>query len=158
MVAMIDEQMDMSVKCISNFRMPERRTATDVCQVLSNVIQNRLGCRCPDYFLSDSAPTKKTAIRKYMINGNGDGYWFPCAVYFLQLAMKESISMFLGASSNQACEYDDASVEWDELNDNGVLDTIVSISTSDTFTRLTMTSRAIRASIRRSCVRNTMYL
>ena len=121
--AMIDKQMEISVKCIGKFSMLERLTPTDICQTLSNVKQNPLSDWFPDYFVSDFALTKIAAFRKYVVNGYGDDYWFQCAVDFLQLSIEESVRMFLEGSSNQAYEYgDDTYVEWDELNGNGVLD------------------------------------
>ena len=69
-----------------------------VCKIISHVVSNRLGSRTPDEFLSDSSPLNKAAARKFMSNGGGDDYWFPCSVYFSQLAMKESVMTFLNGS------------------------------------------------------------
>ena len=42
-----------------------------------------------DYFVSESDPSNKAAVWKFMMNDGGDDYWFPGKIQFLQLFMHD---------------------------------------------------------------------
>lgn len=150
MVTTIDEQLLMVTKPVGNFRLSGRHTAADVCNVLQNVIQKRLGGRRPTYFVSDSAPVNKAAVRMLMQDDDGDDHWYPCAVHFCQLAMKEAVTSFLSGEDAYGAQDD---IDWDELDYEGLIHQANLLATSSAFERLTHTARAIRATLRRSNVR-----
>eukprot|EP00171_Calliarthron_tuberculosum_P004297 IDg4297t1 len=68
MVSTIDANFLLETKTVGNFRLAGRHTAADICNVLKSVIQKRLGGRKPTYFVSDSAPANKAAVRMLMQN------------------------------------------------------------------------------------------
>lgn len=138
---------------VCNFKLKGGPSSTDMCNVLRNAINQRRGKRNPNYFVSDSAPNNKAAVRLLMGNQGGNDFWFPCAVHFLQLAMRESVCLFLtgGSSAN------DDSTEWDELDDTSFEEAILSKISTNTFERLTSTCRAIRTTLLRSHKRMEVF-
>ncbi len=75
---------------------------------MSKVVRERLGGKIPSYYVSDSGPVNKSAVRKFMVNRNGDDYWFPCCVHFLQLSLGEAVRSFLARNrSNSDVEEDE---------------------------------------------------
>lgn len=96
MVAMMTDDMALTIKCAGSFRILERHTEADECRFLNLVTRDRLSERVPDYFVSDSALTNKAAVKRFMDNDcGGDDHWFPCNLPFLQLEMREAVESFL---------------------------------------------------------------
>eukprot|EP00171_Calliarthron_tuberculosum_P000236 IDg236t1 len=118
-------KFSLETKTVGNFRLAGRHTAADICNVLKSVIQKRLGGRKPTYFVSDSAPANKAAVRMLMQNDGGDDH---CT----------------GPTG------DVDAIDWDELDDEGLIHQVDMLSTTSAYKRLTHTARAIRATLRRS--------
>lgn len=74
MVSFVDNHLELKTKCTSNFRMRGSHAVDDVCLLIARVVYGRLGDRKPNYFVSDSAPFKKSAVRKLMVNAGGEDY------------------------------------------------------------------------------------
>lgn len=146
-ISFLDENIVLRTRTISNLKMLAGHTTRHVCDIIRTVISERVGARIPKYFLSDSAPVKKLAVRMYM-GRDGDEYWFPCGIHFCQLAMKESLPEYLSVGTvmetNSMGDND-----WDELSGYDVLKPAVSCSNCTAFTRITSKCRAIRASLKR---------
>eukprot|EP00171_Calliarthron_tuberculosum_P023067 IDg23067t1 len=140
------------------FDVSRGHTADDVCAILKCVVQKRLGNQMPTYFLSDSAPVNKSAVRKLMHNDGGDDFWFPCSVHFAQLAMREAVTSFLtGGTISDSGDDDATESDIDDLDEESLIRTVELLSVSNAFKRLTTTVRAIRTALRRSHARLDLF-
>lgn len=144
---------------MGNFRLGGRHTANYVCGVISRVVSESLGRRVSDYFVSYSATVNKADIRKYMNNDRDDDYWFPCSVHFCQLAVKEAVTSFLiGRPTTQDCASEISFVDWDDLDEQGIITHSTHLQDISSFELIKPTERAVLATLRRSHARNTMFL
>ncbi len=142
---------------MGNFRWRGSHTADDLCFIMHKVLRGSLGGKIPNYYVSDSAPVNKSAVRKLMVDRNGNYYWFPCCAHFLQLSMREAVRSFLVRNrSNSDVEEDD--FDWDGLNSNAIDNAIPTTTTNNSFERLPFTCRALRAAIRRSHIKKELFL
>ena len=147
MVSYVDEELNLQTRCVGNIAFFGRHTESDVAEVITKVVQERLGGRTPDYFLLDSAPVKKSGVRRFM-NNEGDDYWYPWSVHFCQLAMKEAMFLYLNGANNT--DQLPTRCEWNEFDQNDILEQISMAKNASAFDRLTSTCRAICSEIRRS--------
>ena len=146
MVTYLDAELRMVTKCLGNFKMTAVHSGSYICELIRKVVVNRpVGCS-PSYYVSDSAPVNKLAVRLFE-EDEGDEHWFPCSVHFAQLTMRESVFEFLNPSTG--CSNDIYHAEYEEMDDNTFIDAVRSNSESGTFERLVHTSRAIRAALKR---------
>eukprot|EP00171_Calliarthron_tuberculosum_P023086 IDg23086t1 len=147
MISLLSPNLTLETYCLGNFIMKSGHGARHVSEIITQVVRERLGGRIPDYFVSDSAPVNKAAVRQFM-NDEGDEYWYPCGVHFCQLAMKESVAIYLaGSSSSDEGGCDD---DWEELSEDEVISRVRTAVNENAFSRITTTCRAIRASVKRS--------
>ena len=112
------------------------------------IVRDMLGSRKPKYYVSDSAPVIKSAVRRF-VQSNGNENWFPCSVHFCQLEMREAVTSFPSGRSdldgNQISE-----IEWDELLEDEVLSRASSTAVASELERTVTSCRAIRAALKRS--------
>ena len=90
-VSFLDENLELKNRCIGNFKVSTSHFASDIAGIISEVIRDRIGSRKPSYFVTDSAPISKAAVRIFM-GDSGYESSFPCAVHFVHLAMREARS------------------------------------------------------------------
>lgn len=159
MASMLDKNtLQLRTRCVGNFRLPKGHGAVELSRVIGNVVAQRLGKRVPNFFLSDSAPVNKAAVRLYMLNKDGDDFWFPCSVHFMQLAMREAVECFLNGSCTRSLGNSSlAEADWDDLGEEEILENARSAAASSAFDRLTTTCRAVRAAIKHSHARNDAF-
>ena len=106
----------MATKCVGNFKMTGGHSVADVSHLIEDEILKCLAKKVPTYFLYDSAPVNKLAVRLYL-GEKGDEYWFPCVVHFCQLAMKESVHFFLSILEKKPID-DDAGDDYENSSSN----------------------------------------
>lgn len=146
-----EDTLSLRTKCVGNFRLPRGHSANELCKVMGEVVVDRLGHRVPDFFVSDSAPVNKAAVRMFMVNKEGDDFWFPCSVHFMQLAMREAVEEYLnGSCSSVEYNADLAEIDWEDVDEEEIVENARAAAASSAFDRLTVTSRAVRAAIKHS--------
>lgn len=62
-VSTLDDNLVLHSRCIANFPMKNGHGAEDMCKLISKAIFHRLGNGIPDFFVSDSGPANKAAVR-----------------------------------------------------------------------------------------------
>ena len=90
MVSSLNRSGSFQTRVVGNIPRIGGHLADFVASCINQVVNDRLGGRTLDYFVSDSAPVSKSAVRRFM-EREGDEKWFPCAVHFIQLATKEYV-------------------------------------------------------------------
>lgn len=146
-VSTLDRNLVFRTSCISNFKLMRRHAANQVSEIILRTVQSRLGKRTPDYFVSDSAPVNPAAVRSFM-ECTGDDYWFPCAVHFCQLAMREAVTEHLTGTITSEIRREDEDIEYCDEED--AEEYVQLASNIGTFERITATCRTIRTAINRS--------
>lgn len=147
MVSIIKPNFQLRTFCIGNFKVRETHSASNISSILSIALKDRINSSSPYYFVIDSAPVNKAAVRSYM-KDSGDTFWFPCPVHFAQLAMREAVKAFLNGS---ICNDEDTFMyEVDDLSDDETASTIAQASNNSSFDRITTVCRSIRSSTTRS--------
>lgn len=66
MVSFLNDELKLYSRCIGNFLMCQSRGAQETCDMISEVVGERLGNRVPEPFVSDSAPKNKAAALWFM--------------------------------------------------------------------------------------------
>ena len=77
--------------------MSTSNSASYVACFILKLIRDRIGSLKPSYFYIDSAPDNTKAVHM-LIGESGDKSWFPCAIYFVQLARLEAVQHYLNGS------------------------------------------------------------
>ncbi len=78
--------------------MTSGNSSNDIQLIIGQMVQERIDGRSSSYFVSDSVPVNKAAVRTFE-GCDDDSFWFPCCVHFGQLAMRENVYIFLNGSS-----------------------------------------------------------
>ena len=85
------------------------------------------------------------------MENEGDEYWLPCSVHFMQLATKEAVQMFFnGHHCVKSAQSEVDEIEVDELESEKVIQHSVSLSESSLFDRITGVIRSIGTILRQS--------
>ena len=77
--------------------MNTSNSASYIACSIFELIRDRIGSLKPSYFEIDSAPDNKETVHT-LIGESGDESWFPCAIYFVQLARLEAVQHYLNGS------------------------------------------------------------
>ena len=145
-VSLLDDSLELRNHCLGNFEMNEGHTHHHLREIIHKVVRDRMGGRIPTYFLSDSAPVNPKAVRLYL-HASGDDAWFPCAVHFAQLAMREAVRIYLSAPTilHAVCN-----TERETRSDKSLRRNAATSDDVNTFERIAAKCRAIRTTIKRS--------
>ena len=71
-VTFLDQELKLKSRCVGNFRMLQTHGSKDICSTIKRVVAERLNKIIPVYFVSDSAPSNKAAVRMFMEEEEGD--------------------------------------------------------------------------------------
>lgn len=153
-VCFLNKCLTLETSCIGNYGMSNTHTARDVSDFIAKMVRERCSGRYPCFFVSDSASVNKAAVRQYM-NDNGDSFWFPCAVHFAQLAMREAVSKYYNSTELSSEEETVSDTSGDE--DDKLVSKLSMIPLSNQFQRVLKTSRAIKTALRRSHQRASLF-
>ena len=154
MISFLNHSLILTTLCVGNLTLRGGHGATDVSKSIETIVTKRLGGRVPDYFVSDSAPVNKAAVRAYMKDVD-DEHWYPCAVHFCQLAMRESVSIYLNTPNDIPST--DNIIEWDEISTEQVMSVVNNSETRSKMHRLITICRAIHNSLKRSHAYNELF-
>ncbi len=144
MVSNLDDNFCSKTNILGNICKRGKQNAPAIANIIKDVDLHRLGGKIPNYYVSDSAPLNKAAVRRFM-GDDGDESWFLCCVHLSQLAMREATTYFLDRSSTDANELEEC--EWDELSVEDAVAGVENINRSSSFHWITSTCRAIRVAI-----------
>ena len=120
-------------------------SASDIAGIIFEVIRDRIGSPKPSYLGTDSAPANKAAVHIFM-GDSGDESLFPCAVHFVQLAMREAVQDYLNGSKESLRSED---IIHDSNNVEYPVQQLKIRECTTTFWRLISTCRATRTIIKR---------
>lgn len=118
MLSYLDEKLNLITKCAGNIKLNGTHTGYAIFQVINRVFHHRLGNAEPAYFISDSLPLDKLAVRLHK-EDKGDQLWFPCTVKFSRLLMREAVSSCLGISADDKDKFNE--LERYNVNDDEIL-------------------------------------
>ena len=154
MISFLDGDCGLQTRCLGNIKMKTGHSESDLTSIIADIVRERLDKRKPNYFVSDSAPVSKAAVRAFM-GDEGDKSWFPCVVHFAQLAMREAVASYLNGSLNVGSESSDIIYDSDQENDPLVA--IKESSGSQAYSRIVSTCRGIRTVIKRSHAYDNLF-
>ncbi len=141
MIFFLDGDCGRQTSCLRNIKMETGYSASDLASLIADLVPERLDKRKPNYFVSDSAPVNKAAVRALM-GDEGDESWFSCFLHFAQLAVSESVTSYLNGSPNI--------IIYDSDQENDPIEAIKEPSGSQVYSRIVSTCCAIRTVIKRS--------
>ena len=96
---LLREDLLLHTFCVGNFKINLGHSADDVAKYIVYTMLDRMNAQVSDYFVSDSAPMNKAAVRLCMEN-EGDNYLFPFSVHFAQLAMRDAPKLYFADHLN----------------------------------------------------------